>query len=166
MGQGMLLDLAIGLDPALVMVGVGLWAALLAMRKPMVALSVPASFLVVMAIGAAAGFAGIKLPLVEAAILASVAVIGGLLIGAVRLPVAWAMAIVGLFALFNGYACALEAPATDTGGYILQLLAETILLQGLGLALGWAVRRLVGEFGLRALGGAVLAAGAVALIAH
>ena len=76
------------------------------------------------------------------------------------------MAIVGLFALFNGYACALEAPATDTGGYILQLLAETILLQGLGLALGWAVRRLVGEFGLRALGGAVLAAGAVALIAH
>ena len=81
-----------GLDHVLAMVGVGLWAALLAGRKPVIAVAVPAAFLAMMAIGAAAGFAGIKLPLVEAAILASVFVIGGLIIGAVRLPVAWAMA--------------------------------------------------------------------------
>ena len=99
-----------GLDHMLAMVGVGLWAALLAGRKPVITVAVPAAFLAMMAIGAAAGFAGIKLPLVEATILASVFVIGGLIIGAVRLPVVWAMAVVGLFAVFHGYAHALEAP--------------------------------------------------------
>ena len=155
-----------GLDHLLAMVGVGLWAALLAGRRPVIAVAVPGAFLAMMAIGAAAGFAGIKLPLVEAAILASVFAVGGLLIGAVRLPVAWAMAVVGLFALFHGYAHALEAPASAAGGYILGFLAATALLQGAGLAIGWVVHRAVGDRGLRALGGVVVAAGAVALIAH
>jgi urease accessory protein len=155
-----------GLDHLLAMVGVGLWAALLAGRKPVIAVAVPAAFLVMMAIGAAAGFAGIKLPLVEAAILTSVFVIGGLVIGAVRLPVAWAMGVVGLFALFHGYAHAVEAPSSAAGSYILGFLAATALLQGVGLAIGWVVHRAMGDLGLRALGGVVLAAGAVALIAH
>lgn len=155
-----------GRDHLLAMVGVGLWAALLAGRKPVIAVAVPAAFLLMMAIGAAAGFAGMKLPLVEAAILASVFVIGGLLIGAVRPPVAWAMGIVGLFALFHGYAHALEAPSTGAGSYILGFLAATALLQGAGLALGWIVHRAVGDVALRALGGVVLAAGAAVLIAH
>lgn len=155
-----------GLDHLLAMVGVGLWSALLTARKPWMAALVPGAFLVMMAIGAAAGFAGIKLPLVEATILASVFVIGGLVMGAVRLPVAWAMAVVGLFALFHGYAHALEAPSSGAGSYILGFLAATALLQGGGLALGWGVRRAVGDLGLRALGGMVLAAGAAVLIAH
>src|SRR5437899_13036530 len=67
-----------GVDHMMAMVGVGLWASLLASRKPAAALLVPASFLVMMTVGAAAGFAGIKLPLVEAAILAPVFVVGGL----------------------------------------------------------------------------------------
>ena len=155
-----------GLDHVLAMIGVGLWAAFLAGRKPAIAAAVPAAFLAMMAIGAAAGFAGIKLPLVEAAILASVFVIGGLIIGAVRLPMAWAMALVGLFAVFHGYAHALESPSTGVGGYILGFLAATALLQGVGLALGWVVHRAVGDLGVRALGGVVLAAGAMVLIAH
>lgn len=155
-----------GLDHLLAMVGVGLWAAFMAGRKPVIAVAVPAAFLVMMAFGAAAGFAGIKLPLAEAAILASVFVIGGLIIGAVRLPVAWAMAIVGLFAVFHGYAHALEAPSTGAGNYILGFLAATALLQAIGLAIGWVVHRVVGDLALRALGGVVLAAGAVVLIAH
>jgi urease accessory protein len=155
-----------GLDHLLAMVGVGLWAALLAGRRPAMAALVPAAFLVMMAIGAAAGFAGIKLPLVEAAILTSVFVIGGLIIGAVRLPMVWAMAVAGLFAALHGYAHALEAPATGEGGYILGFLAATAFLQGLGLAVGWVVHRAVGDRGVRALGGIVLAAGAVVLIAH
>jgi urease accessory protein len=155
-----------GIDHLLAMVGVGLWAAMLAVRKPAAAFLVPGAFLVMMAIGAAAGFAGIKLPLVEAVILASVFVIGGLLMGAVRLPAAWAMALVGLFAAFHGYAHALEAPAAGAGTYILGFLLATALLQGLGLGLGWAVRRAVGDVGVRALGGVVLAAGAVILITN
>lgn len=155
-----------GVDHLLAMVGVGLWAGLLAVRQPAAAFLVPASFLAMMAIGAAVGFAGIKLPLVEAMILASVFVIGGLLIGAVRLPAAWAMAIVGVFAAFHGYAHALEAPATGAGTYILGFLLATALLQGLGLALGWVVRRAVGDIGVRALGGMMLAAGSFVLITN
>ena len=141
-------------------------AALLATRKPALSFLVPASFLVMMAVGAAAGFAGIKLPLAEAVILASVFVIGGLLMGAVRMPAASAMAVVGLFALFHGYAHALEAPATAAGAYILGFLSATALLQGLGLGLGWVVRRGLGDLGLRALGGMVLAGGALVLITN
>jgi urease accessory protein len=155
-----------GIDHFLVMVGVGLWASLLATRKPAAAVLVPASFLVMMAVGAAAGFAGIKLPLAEAVILASVFAIGGLIMGGVRLPAASAMAVVGLFALFHGYAHALEAPATGAGGYILGFLSATALLQGLGLGLGWVVRRVLGDLGLRALGGMVLAGGALVLITN
>jgi urease accessory protein len=155
-----------GVDHLLAMVGVGMWAALLAARKPAMAVQVPGAFLGMMAIGAAAGFAGIKLPLVEAAILASVFVIGGLLIGAVRLPAAWAMALVGLFAAFHGYAHALEAPENAAGAYILGFLAATALLQGAGFGLGWTARRLAGDVAVRAFGGVMLAAGAVVLITN
>jgi urease accessory protein len=106
------------------------------------------------------------LPLVEAAILASVFVIGGLLMGGVRLSAAWATAIVGLFAAFHGYAHALEAPDSAAGSYILGFLAATALLQGVGLALGFGLRRLVGDVALRAFGGVMLAAGAVVLITN
>src|SRR5262245_55349664 len=92
-----------GADHLLAMLGVGLWASLLAARKPAAAWCVPASFLVMMGAGAAAGFAGIKLPLVEAVIAASVVAIGILIMAAVRLPAVAAMAVVGLFALYHGY---------------------------------------------------------------
>jgi urease accessory protein len=152
-----------GIDHLLAMVGVGMWAAFLAVRKPSAALLVPAVFLAMMTVGAAAGFAGIKLPIVEAVILSSVFVIGGLLMAAVRLPSAAAMAIAGLFALFHGYAHALEAPASGAGAYIWGFLAATTLLQAAGLGLGGIALRAVGDLGLRALGGVVMAGGVLVL---
>lgn len=153
-----------GADHVLVMVGVGLWTALLAARNPAAVVLVPVAFLGMMAIGAGAGFAGINLPLAEAAILASLFVTGGLIMGAVRLPVLWAMAVVGLFAAFHGYAHAMEGATAQAGGYILGFLAATALLQGFGLILGWGARRAAGDLGVRALGGVMLAAGAALLI--
>ena len=164
-GSGFLHPLTGG-DHLLAMVGIALWAAFLAGRKPLAGLLVPLSFLLMMAVGAAAGFAGIKLPLVEAVILASVFVIGGLIMAGVRLPMAAAAGLAGLFAFFHGYAHALEAPAMDTGDYILGFLAATALLQGLGLGLGWVARRRAGDLGLQALGGVVLAGGALVLITN
>lgn len=155
-----------GVDHLLAMVGVGVWASLLAVKRPAAAYLVPASFVVMMLVGAAAGFAGIKLPLVEAAIVASVLALGALIVAEVRLPSALAMAIVGLFAVFHGYAHALEAPAGGAGLYILGFVAATALLHAAGLGLGWVVRRAGGDPGLRALGGAVMAGGALVLIAH
>lgn len=155
-----------GIDHLLAMVGVGLWVAFLAVRKPAAALLVPAAFVAMMVVGAAAGFAGIKLPLVEAIILASVFVFGGLIMAAVRLPAAAAMAVAGLFAVFHGHAHALEAPATGAGAYILGFLAVTTLLQAIGLGLGWVAIRAVGDLGLRALGGIVMAGGVFVLAAN
>ncbi len=155
-----------GIDHLLAMVAVGIWAAFLAVRKRATALLVPATFLAMMAVGAAAVFAGIKLPLVEAIILGSVFVFGGLSLNEVRLPAAAAMSVAGLFAFFHGYAHALEAPEAGAGAYIWGFLAATTLLQAVGLGLGWAALRVLGDLGLRALGGAVLAGGAFVLIAQ
>lgn len=154
-----------GIDHLLAMVGVGMWAAFLAARKPAAALLVPATFVTMMALGSAAGFAGIKLPMAEAVILASVFVFGGLVMAAVRLPSVAAMAVAGMFAIFHGYAHALEAPADGAGTYVLEFLMATVLLLAAGLALGWTARRTVGVAGLRALGGAVMAGGALVFIA-
>lgn len=155
-----------GVDHLLAMLGVGIWASLLAARKPAAAFLVPTSFVAMMLVGAAAGFAGIKLPVVEAVIIASVLVLGVLIMAEVRLSSGLAMALVGLFAIFHGYAHAIEAPAADSSAYILGFIAATVILHAVGLGLGWAARRFVGDLGLRALGGAVMAGGALVLIAN
>src|SRR5579871_6278757 len=93
-----------GADHLLAMVGVGMWAAFLSVRRPAAALLVPVAFLGMMAVGAAAGFAGIKLPFSEAGVLASVFMLGALILAAVRLPLVIAMLVVGWFALLHGYA--------------------------------------------------------------
>lgn len=155
-----------GLDHLLAMVGVGVWASLLAIKRPAAAYLVPAAFIGMMLVGAAAGFAGIKLPLAEAAIVASVLVLGALIMAAVRLPSAAAMAVVGLFAVFHGYAHAIEAPTSGTAIYILGFVAATALLHAAGLGLGWVAKRARGDLFLRALGGAVMAGGAFVLIAN
>lgn len=153
-----------GLDHLLGMVGVGLWAALLATRKPSAIFLLPIAFVVMMACGAVAGFAGLKLPIAEAGILASVFLLGGLVLIAVRVAAPIAMGVVAMFAIFHGYVHALEAPTADTGEYMLGFLAATALLLGIGAGFGGVIRRLVGDLGLRALGGLILAGGAYILV--
>ena len=155
-----------GIDHVLAAVGVGVWAFFLANRKAALAALVPAAYLIMMAVGAIAGFTGIKLPLVEAAILASVFVIGGLTAAGVRLSAALAMAVVGVFAVFHGYAHATEAPASAPVPHILGLMAATAVLECAGLLVGWLMKRSIGEVGLRALGGMVVAGGALFLFAN
>jgi urease accessory protein len=155
-----------GTDHLLAMIGVGIWAALLSARRPAALLLVPVAFLAMMAAGAAAGFAGIKLPFSEAGVLASVFMLGGLIMVAVRLPLAAAMVVVGWLALLHGYAHTIEAPPGDPGRYIVGFLTATALLLGLGVGLGKGVQRWVGDLGLRAMGGLVLAGGAYVLIAQ
>jgi urease accessory protein len=155
-----------GPDHILAMIGAGMWAAFLAARRPAAALFVPLTFMVMMAFGAAAGFAGIKLPFSEAGIIASIFMLGGLVLAAVRVPTATAMVVVGWFAMLHGYSHALEAPAGDPGRYMLGFLAATTLLQMVGLGLGRVVQRATGNLGLQALGGLVMAGGALVLASH
>ena len=75
------------------------------------------------------------------------------------------MALVGVFAAFHGYAHAFEAPAAGAGTYILGFLRRRHCCRARpGAGLGCAAA--VGDVGLRALGGMMLAAGAFVLIAN
>jgi len=155
-----------GVDHVLAMVGAGMWAALLSVRRPSASFWVPTAFLTMMAFGAAAGFAGMKLPFSEAGVIASVLVLGGLVLAAVRLPIATAMLLVGWFAALHGYSHAVEAPTGDPATYMMGFLLATALLHALGLVLGWVAFRRAGDAGLRALGGLVMVGGALVLASH
>ncbi len=141
----------------LAMASVGLWGHFLG--RPLIYL-LPMVFPIMMAIGAGVGMAGVALPPVELGIAVSVIVLGGLIFGAVRAPVWVACAVVGLFALFHGYAHGIELPsAADPIGYSLGFVLATGSLHVIGIALGSIAALPGGETVLRALGAAVFAVG-------
>lgn len=117
-------------------------------------------FPIMMAVGAGVAMAGVTLPPVELGIALSVCVLGGLILGAVRAPVWLACVVVGMFALFHGYAHGVELPsAADPIGYSLGFVFATGSLHVLGIAIGSLAALPRGETILRALGGVVCAIG-------
>jgi urease accessory protein len=64
-----------------------------------------------MLLGGLFGFAGMQIPLLETGIAGSVLALGLLVAVAVRLPMALALGLTGLFALTHGVAHGLELPA-------------------------------------------------------
>ncbi len=101
-----------GLDHILAMVAVGLFAARLGGRALWL---VPASFVVTMAAAGVAGMAGFALPYVEAGIALSLLVLGAAIALETTMPVAAAMGLVALFAVFHGHAHGAEMPETMSG---------------------------------------------------
>ena len=154
-----------GIDHILAMVAVGLIAARLGGRALWL---VPASFVVTMAVAGLAGMAGIGLAHVEAGIALSLLVLGAMIALRLTVPVAAAMALVGFFAIFHGYAHGAEMPETVSGlAYGAGFLAATGLLHGLGITLGLTIDQSGDAFGRRTLrlgGTAAMLAGAVLLI--
>ncbi len=153
-----------GLDHVLAMVGVGLWAALLGGRALW---AVPAAFLVTMMAGFALALMNVGLPFVEPAVAASVVVLGLLALVALRVPVPAGMALVGVFALFHGYAHGGELGAAGAWPFMAGFAIATALLHGAGLAVGLGLARLARggliariAGGLTALAGLWLLAGA------
>jgi urease accessory protein len=154
-----------GIDHILAMVAVGLIAARLGGRALWL---VPASFVITMAVAGLAGMAGIGLAHAEAGIALSLVVLGAMIALRLTMPVAAAMALVGFFAIFHGYAHGAEMPETVSGlAYGAGFLAATGLLHGLGIALGLTIDQSGEAFGRRTLrlgGTAAMLAGAVLLI--
>lgn len=139
------------------MVSVGLWGYFL--KRPLVYL-LPMVFPIMMAVGAGVGMIGVALPPVELGIALSVVILGALILGAVRAPVWLACAVVGLFALFHGYAHGIELPsAADPIGYSLGFVFATGSLHAVGIAIGALALLPRGETMLRGLGGIVFATG-------
>ena len=127
-----------GFDHVAVMIAVGLWAALKDGRALWVW---PAAFVGVMLVGGVLGMAHVPLPFVEPAILASVVVLGVLVAMAVDLPVRLGAAIIGLFALFHGYAHGAEVPeAASAVSYLMGFALATVVLHGAGIATALALK--------------------------
>ncbi len=155
-----------GLDHIVVMVAVGLWAATIGGRALWI---VPASFVGTMVAGYFLSLVGVSLPFAEPMILASVVALGLLIAAAVRLPAAVGAVLVGLFALFHGYAHGSELGVAAALPFGVGFAIATAVLhgagigaglflgsgKGLGQATGGLVARVLG--GLAAAGGLVLA---------
>lgn len=126
-----------GLDHLLAMFAVGLWASRLGGRALW---GVPATFVTVMLAGFALALAGMPLPLVEPAILASVVVLGLLVAMSLKVPAAPAMALVAVFALAHGHAHGTGFTGASTGldtlGFAAGFALATALLHAAGIALG------------------------------
>ncbi len=148
----------LGSDHLLAMLAVGLWAAQQGGSRLW---QLPIAFLSMMLLGAMLGQAGLSLPLVEAGIASSLLVLGLMLTFAIRLSIVPSMLIVGLFAVFHGYAHGAEMPLTlAVIDYALGFMLATAVLHGLGIALGLLARNVQNEKLLRVGGIAIGLTGA------
>ncbi|MBD1547617.1 HupE/UreJ family protein [Roseibium aggregatum] len=130
-----------GLDHILVMVAVGLWAFQNGGRSVWL---IPSAFVATMLAGFGLSMAGVPLPFVEPAIMASVVALGLLVAMAVRLPVIPSAAIVSVFALFHGHAHGAEIGTADELSYAAGFALATALLHASGIAIGWGVGSALG----------------------
>ena len=122
--------------------------------------AVPASFVGTMALGFALALGGVSLPFVEPAILASIVALGLLVAMAVRMETAACAAVVGIFALFHGYAHGSELGAAGALPFGAGFVVATALLHIAGIGLGLGIGKLsAGGVLSRILGGITALAG-------
>jgi len=146
-----------GPDHVAAMVAVGLWGAFLGAPAIYV---LPIVFPLVMAVGGVLGILGLPLPGAEVAIAASAVVLGMMVATAARPPLLVAALVVGVFAIFHGYAHGAELPpGADAVAYSVGFVVATGLLHLAGIALGLTVRWPAGRIGVRGAGAAIAAAG-------
>ena len=130
--QGLLHPL-LGFDHLLAMLIVGVWAAQLGGAARV---WVPASFLALMAAGAALSISGVVLPQIEAGIAVSLLVLGLVTMLALRVPLLPAMLLVGTFAVFHGAAHGLELPTlAQPVSFAMGFLMATAALHAGGMML-------------------------------
>jgi len=130
-----------GWDHMLAMTAVGFLAARGGRRT---AWLLPLTFVSMLMVGGICGLAaGGAVPLVEQGIAASVFVLGVFIATPVRLPAVAGAWLVGLFALFHGYAHGAEMPASASGWlYGAGFVLATASLQLFGLGLGRTTQNL------------------------
>ncbi len=123
-----------GFDHLLAMVSVGIWGAFLG--RPLI-VALPVIFPTVMVAGAALGMYNVPIPSVEIGIALSVLLLGAVIALAWKAPIWAACAIVGVFAIFHGYAHGRELPsAADPIGYAVGFVLATGLLHVSGIGVG------------------------------
>lgn len=115
----------------------------------------PAAYIGAMLLGCALMTAGVALPLAEGVIVASLIVVGGIVLSGRALSAVPAMAIFAAFGLFHGSAFGASIAGQEGGvggavmiGYFLGLAA---LQYGMAIAAGFAVEKLLGATEAKAI---------------
>jgi len=151
-----------GLDHVVAMVAVGLWGTQLG--KPAIWI-LPVTFPIVMAFGGVLGVRGVPMPPVEIGIALSAIVLGALVALALRPPLWAAASIVGVFAVFHGYAHGTELPrAAAPLAYGAGFVLTTGMLHVSGIAIGLVNKWPVGAKLVRVCGVVVAAVGVYFLV--
>jgi urease accessory protein len=151
-----------GLDHICAMVAVGLWAGQMGGRSIW---AVPLTFISVMALGGILGMKGISLPFVETGVIFSVLTLGVLIAASARLPLVTSVMIIGLFAIFHGYAHGAETPETASRlAYAAGFIIATAFLHACGIGLGVGIQRLARPTIARFAGAVIVLCGGYLLI--
>jgi urease accessory protein len=156
-----------GLDHQLAMILVGVFAYQLGGRALWL---VPLTFVSVMAEGGFFGVVDVPIPSIEVGIALSVIVLGAIVAFGVKAPVAIAMAIVGLFAIFHGHAHGSEMPMDASGfEHGIGFMLATALLHATGIGIGVLVgmsSKTLGDSMYRVAGGLASLAGVALLVGY
>src|SRR5262245_5585468 len=151
-----------GADHLIAMLAVGVWGALAGGRAIRVW---PIAFVATMLVGFASASAGIPVPLVEPAILASIAVLGLLVAFAAEASLWLGAAIIGLFAFFHGHAHGTEVVSASAIAYAAGLTSATGALHTAGIGLCRVAGGSMPRVALRAAGAVAAFGGIVAMVA-
>ncbi|MEM9468849.1 MAG: HupE/UreJ family protein [Pseudomonadota bacterium] len=129
----------LGLDHLLAMVAVGIISSQMGGKAIW---TVPATFVIVMAIGGALGLMDIGLFAIEIGIALSVVVLGFTIATNAKLHQVVIYGFVALFAIFHGYAHGLEIPElASSWSYVVGFMIGTAGLHILGLAIGYFAKK-------------------------
>ena len=146
-----------GLDHVMAMVAVGMWGAFLG--QPAIWL-LPVIFPLVMVLGGVLGIIGVPMPAVETGIALSAVVLGLMVAFAARPPLWVAVILVGVFAVFHGYAHGAELPqAADAIAFSIGFVVATGLLHLCGIGIGEATKWKWGKPLVRAVGAGIALGG-------
>lgn len=153
----------LGADHFLAMLSVGIVSAQMGGRAIW---TVPATFVLVMALGGVLGWLDVGLTALEAGIAFSVLALGTVIAADKVLPVPLVMSAVGIFAVFHGYAHGAEMPVVaQPVTYALGFMSGTAVLHLAGVLIGDISQHYArGKIILRISGAAIAALGGFFLV--
>ncbi|KZK65808.1 urease accessory protein UreJ [Shewanella baltica] len=146
----------LGFDHLLAMLSVGMLSTQLGGRAIW---TVPLAFVVFMLVGGILGLYAIAVPFVEIGIALSVLLLGLAIAFDRQIPLLFAMAFVGVFAIFHGHAHGAEMPELASPVlYALGFLFGTAVIHLGGVMIGLGMQRMTGQRNLMRVTGAAIAA--------
>lgn len=151
-----------GIDHLLAMLAIGAWSA---QRGGRTQWMVTPTWLLAMTGGAVLGFSGLPLAMTEQAIAASVLVFGLLVVSSARLSTTVGIVLAAAFAVFHGYAHAVESTSAAAVSYVAGMVLSSAALQLVGFTMARWLQISRSQQVLRWSGALIAGYGAMLLVA-